>query len=125
MDHSTGRWRMKKFALILSLALIVTLIPAGIFSLRVFANEACTITQFSLSNINRDKSTTQIGCYDDFNAANVAMKTNTQHNDMIITHDSSRSPSKIIAASRAIASSYTPRWIENSKNAATATIWRN
>src|SRR5690554_398055 len=125
MDHSTGRSTMKRFSFLVVLALMITLLPSGIFSLEIYAEEACSIEQFNLSNINRDKSTTQLGCFDDFASANAAMKANKTHNDMIITHNTSRSPSKIIAASRAIASSYTPRWQESSSNAATATIWRN
>ena len=116
---------MKKVIVLLISLLVLTMLPKGIVHLEVFANAACPSDKFVLSNINKDKSVSEVGCFDTFEQANNAMKANTTHPDLIITHTASRSPSKIIASNRAIAMSYAPRWGSGTSNSSTADIWRN
>lgn len=95
-------------------------------SSKVLANPQCGVNDFTLADINNDKSLTVIGCYPNFEAANNALKANSaQYANLIVTHQASRSPSKIIAASRAVAYSYTPRWGSGTTNQSTSDIWRN
>ena len=119
---------MKKTIVLLVMLLALMSIPNGdVLNMSLFVRAtSCSTNQFTLSNINIDKSETVVGCYDTFAQANSAMNNfKTSHNDLIVTHNASRSPLKIVAASRAIAASYPFRTSTSGSNSILAYIYRN
>ncbi len=97
------------------------------YGITVFAsNIQCNDSQFRLANITINKTYETIACYGTFEQANQAMDgLRTTYNDMVIIHEASRSPLKIIAASRAIAASYPFRTLSSGVNNILAYIYRN
>ncbi|NLA78989.1 MAG: hypothetical protein GX845_05585 [Erysipelothrix sp.] len=117
---------MKQIKWLLALGLVITMLPHSIFNLKVSANTKCQADDYVLANINDDQSQTVLGCFGTFVEANNALKNNSfNHANLIVTHRASRSPLKIIAASRAVAYSYTQRWGSGTSNLSTMDIWRN
>ena len=103
---------MKKRILFITFLLIVSIFPMA--KVEVLALGTCASAEFYLSNINQDKSQTALGCYSNLSAAKSAMTSySASYNDMIIQHEMSLSPLKIVAAQRAIASSYPLRRTDN------------
>jgi beta-N-acetylglucosaminidase len=107
---------------------ILALITSLIYSAPVKAGDdlICTETQFSVISLNMDQTKTVLACLDTFGSAKESMNTlKSEHPDLIITHISSKSPEKIIAATRAIATSFPQRRNDGTANAATMNIFRN
>lgn len=89
------------------LILIIFLIFNFQTGIVVHANVVCTATDFSLLNIVGHNQFETLGCYATFVAAQTAMnEMKVTLPDLIITHESSPSPSKIISATRAVVSTY-------------------
>ena len=108
--------------------LILALITSLIYSAPVIAGDdlICTESQFSVISLNQDQTKTVLACMDTFESAKASMNTlSTEKPDLIITHISSKSPEKIIAASRAIAASYPQRRNDGTANAAIMYIYKN
>jgi hypothetical protein len=85
----------------------------------------CTEVQFSVVSLNLDQSKTVLACLDTFDSAKESMNTfKTDYPDLVITHNSSKSPEKIVAASRAIATSYPQRRNSGTANAVTMNIFQ-
>lgn len=117
----------RKIVLLVVIGLILTIPNGTIFGVNSKASAlSCEITQFGLSNINIDKTWTNLGCYATFDEAKIAMtEQKATYNDLVITHDGSFSPLKIIAASRAIAASYPFRNGGATGNNVTVDMFRN
>jgi beta-N-acetylglucosaminidase len=116
--------RFKLVGVILLLALITSLITNS----PVVAGDdlVCTDTQFSVISLNSDQTKTVMACLDTFDSAKASMNTlKDEQPDLIITHNASKSPEKIIAATRAIAASYPQRRNDGTANAAIMYIYRN
>jgi beta-N-acetylglucosaminidase len=108
--------------------LILTLITSLINSTPVKAGDdlICTEAQFSVVSLNLDQTKTILACSDTFESAKESMSLlNVDYPDLIITHISSKSPEKIIAATRAIAASYPQRRNDGTANAAIMYIYKN
>jgi beta-N-acetylglucosaminidase len=106
---------------------LLALITSILYSAPVMAEEAlvCTEVQFSVVSLNLDQSKTVLACLDTFDSAKESMNTfKTDYPDLVITHNSSKSPEKIVAASRAIATSYPQRRNSGTANAVTMNIFQ-
>ena len=111
---------------LLRVSLLLALITSMIYSTSVKAEVdlICTETQFSVISLNMDMTKTVLACTDTFASAKESMNTLKAENpDLIITHLSSKSPEKIIAATRAIATSFPQRRNDGIANAATMNIF--
>ncbi len=109
-------------------ALLLALITSLIYSAPVKAGVdlMCTETQFSVISLNLDQTKTVLACLDTFESAKESMNTlKVENPDLIITHISSKSPEKIIAATRAIATSFPQRRNNGTANAAIMYIFKN
>jgi beta-N-acetylglucosaminidase len=109
-------------------ALLLALITSMIYNTPVKAGDEliCTETQFSVISLNLDQTKTVLACTDTFESAKESMNTlKVENPDLVITHMSSKSPEKIIAASRAIATSYPQRRNDGTANAAIMYIYKN
>jgi hypothetical protein len=109
-------------------ALLLALITSLIYSAPVKAGVdlICTETQFSVISLNLDQTKTVLACLDTFESAKESMNAlKVENPDLIITHISSKSPEKIIAATRAIATSFPQRRNDGTANAAIMYIFKN
>lgn len=91
---------------------LLALITSLIYNAPVIAGDSliCTESQFSVISLNQDKTKTVLACMDTFESAKASMNTLSAENpDLVITHNSSKSPEKIVASNRAIALSMTYR----------------
>jgi beta-N-acetylglucosaminidase len=92
----------------------------------VQANLVCLDTDFSLSNIVDRDQFEVIGCYATFVDAQIAMnESKTVYPDLVITHNTSPSPLKIISATRAVVTSYPFRLREGTGNNLLGYIFRS
>ncbi len=108
--------------------LLFTLITSNIYMTPVIAGDdlICTEAQYVISSLNSDQTKTVLACADTFDLAKESMNTlKTDYPDLIITHSTSKSPEKIIAATRAIATSFPQRRRDGTANAAIMYIYRN
>ena len=113
---------------LLRVSLLLALITSMIYSTPVKAGVdlICTETQFSVISLNLDMTKTVLACTDTFESAKTEMNTlKVDYPDLIITHMSSKSPEKIIAATRAIATSFPQRRNDGTANAAIMYIYKN
>lgn len=88
--------------------------------------QQCSGVEFTLSNIIGHNQFQTLGCFALFSDAQAAMnlaKTTTPN--LIITHETSPSPLKIVSASRAVVTSYPFRLREGSANAVIGFIFRS
>ena len=107
------------------LILIIFLIFNFQTGIVVHANVACSATEFSLLNIVGHNQFEALGCYATFSEAQNAMnEMKATLPDLIITHESSPSPLKIISATRAIITSYPARLREGNGNGLLGYIFR-
>jgi len=99
---------MKKgWSIFLSLCLLSLMIPSEVIKIKSDEVLTCTVSQYSLISIEQTKDFSLIACFDTLDEAKSNMNVlTTDHPDLIITHPSSLSPLKIVAANRAIAASY-------------------
>ncbi|MBS3991717.1 MAG: glucosaminidase domain-containing protein [Erysipelothrix sp.] len=92
----------------------------------VQASLECTVTEYSLSNITGHNQFEVLGCYASFVDAQIAMnETKAIHPNLIIRHETSPSPLKIISASRAVVTSYPARLRDGTGNALLSFIYRS
>lgn len=92
----------------------------------VQANLVCLDTDFSLSNITGHNAFEVIGCYATFVSAQIAMnESKAMYPDLVITHQTSPSPLKIVSATRAIVTSYPFRLREGTTNSLLGYIFRS
>lgn len=107
------------------LILIIFLIFNFQTKIAVHANVVCTPTDFSLLNIVGHNQFETLGCYSSFSAAQTAMnEMKVSSPDLIVTHESSPSPLKIVSATRAIITSYPARLREGNGNGLLGYIFR-
>jgi beta-N-acetylglucosaminidase len=113
---------------LLRVSLLLALITSMIYSTPVKAGVdlICTETQFSVISLNLDMTKTVLACTDTFASAKESMNAlKVDYPDLVITHASSKSPEKIIAATRAIATSFPQRRNDGTANAAIMYIYKN
>jgi beta-N-acetylglucosaminidase len=90
------------------------------------ANLVCLDTDYSLSNIVGRDQFEAIGCYATFVSAQIAMnESKSVYPDLVITHNTSPSPLKIVSATRAIVTSYPFRLREGTGNNLLGYIFRS
>ena len=113
---------------LLRVSLLLALITSMIYHTPVKARVdlICTESQFSVISLNLDMTRTVLACTDTFETAKTEMNTlKVGYPDLIITHVSSKSAEKIIASTRAIATSFPQRLNDGTANAAIMYIYKN
>ncbi len=108
--------------------LLLTLITSHVVMTPVIAGDdlVCSVEQYSVISLNFDQTKTVLACTDTFETAKESMNLlKIDYPDLVITHNTSKSPEKIIAATRAIASSFPQRRNDGTANAVTMNIFRN
>lgn len=116
---------LKKTQLIFLTAFILfmSLIPKESDVKSVFL---CETDGFAVNVIQYDQSQVNLGCFATFEQANQTMMSlKGTYPDMVITHQASRSPMKIIAATRAIVATYPMRTGSSLSNDNLIVIFRN
>lgn len=92
----------------------------------VRANIQCSVAEYTLSNIIGHNQFETLGCFAAFSDAQTAMNEAKAVNpNLIITHETSPSPLKIVSASRAVLTSYPARLRDGSSNAVLNFIYRS
>ena len=114
---------MKLLKSILASILFMSFLPVSVSAETVLT---CTINDYSIQSINQEGQWTVVGCAANLSDAKKIMNDSlAQYPDLVITHNASRSPLKIVATNRGIVTSYPQRTGTSTSNSSTMDIFRN
>lgn len=114
---------MKLLKSILASILFMSFLPVSVSAETVLT---CTINDYSIQSINQEGQWTVLGCAANLSDAKKIMNDSlAQYPDLVITHNASRSPLKIVATNRGIVTSYPQRTGTSTSNHSTMDIFRN